>query len=156
MECIEKNIDKEFDKLTSQKIILEEEILSNLDDKVTHDKAVRHLNKLLCEAKDVNQEQELLMIQTENVYAKNLYEKEKLNSCLEDEKSDLQKIIEKNIESEKEIDQLQTDISRCETLSQQNQRKIMLMKKKIDEVTYYSNKYLLLKILVISMHMFLF
>lgn len=129
-------------KFASQKINLEDEVLSNLDDKVTHDKVVRNLSKLLCEAKDLNQEQELLLVQVENLYGKNVLEIEKLNSSLENQKSDLADIIKRNMAKEKEIDHMETKISRCDALIEQMQRQVISLNKKIDEVLNYSNEYL--------------
>ncbi|XP_033214264.1 coiled-coil domain-containing protein 40 isoform X2 [Belonocnema kinseyi] len=130
----EKIVDKEFGKFASQKINLEDEVLSNLDDKVTHDKVVRNLNKLLCEAKDLNQEQELLLVQAENVYGKNVFEIERVSSSLEKKKSDLADIIKRNMEKEKEIDHMQAEISRCDTLIEKKQRQVISLNMKIDEI----------------------
>ena len=95
---------------------------------------MRHLNKLLRDAKDLNQEQELLLVQSENVYGKNMHEIEKLTSSLENEKSDLEEFTKKIMEKEKEIDQIQAEISRCDSLIEQKQRKIVSLNKKLDEV----------------------
>lgn len=123
----------------SQKSKLEEEIVSNLDDKITHNKVIRHLNKLLSDIRNANQEQELSMIQAENTYGKNIHEIEKLHSQLDNEKSDLQEIDNENIKRDKEIQQMQAEIEKLDNLLEQKQKKIITLNKKIEEVIFYLN-----------------
>lgn len=127
-------IDKENSKILNKKLKLEEDIVSNLDDKITHNKVIRHLNKLLSDIRDSNQEQELSMMQTENTYGKNIHEIEKLNSRLDNEKTDLQEIEKENIKRDKEIKQMEAEIEKCDNLLEQKQRKIITLNKKIEEV----------------------
>lgn len=117
-----------------QKLKLEEEIVSNLDDKLTHNKVIRNLNKLLSDIRNSNQEQELSMIQTENTYGKNIHEIEKLNSQVDNEKSDLQEIDNDNMKRDQKIQRMQAEIEKCDTFLEQKQRKIATLNKKIEEV----------------------
>lgn len=127
---------KEISKFENQKRVLEDDILAKLDDKVTHDKAVRYLNKLLHEAKDSNLENELNLTRFENSYGKSLLELEKLNSIIENEKFDLEAVVQNNVDKQKDIEKLQTEYRNYDVLLKQKERKIVIVNKKIEEVFF--------------------
>ncbi|KAJ8683178.1 hypothetical protein QAD02_018970 [Eretmocerus hayati] len=136
-ECVsneEKAIDKELAKFESQKYEIEDSILAKLDDKITHDNAVRYLNKLLHEAKDFNLQSELTLTKTENQYGKLLLETEKLTSTLDNEKFELDNMVSRNSEKQQEIDKLLMDMRNLELLWKQKERKVAQLNKKIDEI----------------------
>lgn len=132
----ENSLNKEILKLENIKREMEEKILLKLDDKVTHDKEIKYLNRLLHEAKDSNVENELNLTRYENTYGKSLLQLEKLNSEIENEKFDLDSTEQKNSEKQKEIDRLQGDMKNCDVLKKQKERKILVLTKKIEEVIY--------------------
>lgn len=130
----ENSVSKEVLKYENSKRELEEKILLKLDDKVTHDKEIKYLNRLLHEAKDSNVENELSLSRFENTYGKALLQLEKMNSEMENEKFDLDSNEQKNAEKQKEIDRLQTEIKNYEMLKKQKERKMTALNKKIEEV----------------------
>lgn len=124
---------KDIEKLASQKIQLEDQILIKLEEKVAHDKAARHLNKLLRNLKNVTREQELVVVQTENSYGKTLLDIEKLNAVMENNKSELDELIRSNTAKEKEIDATQSEIKKYELIITRKRRDIEIVNKKIEE-----------------------
>ncbi|XP_016844861.1 coiled-coil domain-containing protein 40-like isoform X2 [Nasonia vitripennis] len=136
----EKSLNKEISKFEIQKRVLEDDILAKLDDKVTHDKAVRYLNKLLHEAKDSILENELNLKRFENSYGKSLFELEKLNSFIENEKFDLEAVVQKNVDKQKDIEKLQTEYRNYDVLLKQKERKIVILNKKIEEILAVTNR----------------
>lgn len=130
----ENSVSKEVLKYENSKRELEEKILLKLDDKVTHDKEIKYLNRLLHEAKDSNVENELSLSRFENTYGKALLQLEKMNSEMENEKFDLDSNEQKNAEKQKEIDRLQAEIKNYEMLKKQKERKMTALNKKIEEV----------------------
>lgn len=135
MKNEEKCIDREFEKLCGQKNLLEDEILVKLEDKVTNDKAVKHLNKILSEVKETVTQLELSMIQTENQYGKNILELEKLKNYISIEKCDFEELCQSNSLKEKDLDKIRVELSRLDLLIEKKQKKIVDMKKKIEEVS---------------------
>ncbi|XP_014210588.1 coiled-coil domain-containing protein 40, partial [Copidosoma floridanum] len=130
----EKYLRKESMKFQNERRALEDDIFAKLDDKITHDKVIRHLNKLLHEAKDINLENELNLTRFENSYGKSLLELEKFNSILENGKFDLDVVTRKNTEKQEEIDTLQAESKNFESLFKQKERKIASLSKKIEEM----------------------
>ncbi|XP_015595584.1 coiled-coil domain-containing protein 40 [Cephus cinctus] len=129
----EKLIDKDLDKLASQKVMIEDEIIAKLEEKIINNKAARHLNKLLRDAKEGIREQELLVVQAENAYAKTTLETERLNTIIANTKIDLDEIAKDTLASEKEIDKMTAEIRKCEVIITKKQRTIALLNKKIEE-----------------------
>lgn len=111
--------------------------MAKLDDKVTHDKEVKYLNKLLHEAKDSNLENELNLTRFENNYGKSLLELEKLNVLIENEKFELDSVTQKNSDQQKEIDKLLNEIKNYDVLQKQKDRKISIINRKIEEVNKF-------------------
>lgn len=132
----ESSVSKDILKFENMKRELEEDILTKLDDKVTHDKEIKYLNRLLHEAKDSNIENELNLSRYENTYGKALLQLEKLNSDIENEKFDLDSTEQKNSEKKKEIDRLQADMKNFDVQKKQKERKILVLNKKIEEVRF--------------------
>ncbi|XP_012273583.1 coiled-coil domain-containing protein 40 [Orussus abietinus] len=130
----EKNIDKTLEKLFNEKVEFEDKILEKLEDKVTHDKAAKYLNKLLQEARDSIRQQELSLVQAENTYGKSLLEIERLNSTVDSMKCDVNELTKCNIEKEKEIDNTQTEIKRCDLTIGTKQRTLISLNKKIEQI----------------------
>lgn len=120
--------------MTKEKIELEDSILSRLENKVTHDKTMRSLNKNLREAKDKVREAELTMLLTENSYGKNVLELERLNGFIATEKYDVEDLIRMNDKREKELDGVQNKIKKCDLDIGKKEQKIVSLNKKIEEV----------------------
>lgn len=130
----EEEIDKEFAKFLSQQNELENTIYSKLEEKVTHDKAARYLNKLLLDSKETIQEQELLLAETENSCGRKLLEFEQLNSQVPHEKRELEELVQNNAARGKEIDEFQKETKKHDTTIERKRVKLFALNKTIDEV----------------------
>lgn len=115
---------------------LENVIYSKLEEKVSHDKTARYLNKLLLDSKESTQEQELSLVETENLYGKKLLELEQLNLTVPQEKLEFEGLLKNNAATSKEIDEIQKEIKRHETAIERKQVKIITLSKTIEEVIY--------------------
>lgn len=113
---------------------MENTIYNKLEEKVAHDKAARYLNKLLLNAKETIQEQELLLAETENSYGKKLLELEQLNSSISHEKTELDELLQSNVAKGKEIDEVQKEIKKHETTIDRKRVKVITLNKTIEEV----------------------
>lgn len=113
---------------------LERTIYSKLGEKVAHNKAARYLNKLLLDSKETIQEQELLLVETENSYGKKLLELEQLNSYKYHEKMELEEILQSNNKKGKEIDEIQKEIKKHDMAIERKQIKVASLNKIIEEV----------------------
>ncbi|KAK2586864.1 hypothetical protein KPH14_009802 [Odynerus spinipes] len=131
---LEEQLDKDLAKLMNLKMEQENLIFEKLKEKVTHDKAARYLNKLLMDTKKAIQEQELLVVQAENSYGKNLLELARLNTSIENEKAEYQELSQKNNEKEKDINELQKEIKKCDTTIGRKQMKIISLNKMIEQI----------------------
>lgn len=94
------------------------------------------MNKLLLNAKETIQSQELLLTETENLYGKKLLEMEQLDSFISHEKVELEELLQSNIVREKEIDETQKEIKKHETAIERKQVKVVALNKIIEEVIY--------------------
>lgn len=130
----EEETDKEFTKFLNKQNELEKTIYSKLEEKVVHNKAARYLNKLLLDSKETVQEQELLLVETENSYGKQLLELEQLNSYKFHEKIELEELLQNNNKKGKEIDEIQKEIKKHDMAIERKQIKIMSLNKIIEEV----------------------
>ncbi|XP_043504867.1 coiled-coil domain-containing protein 40 isoform X1 [Polistes fuscatus] len=130
----EEQIDKELAKLMNWKMEQENLIFEKLKEKITHDKAARYLNKLLMNTKKMIQEQELLVVQVENSYGKNLLEIARLNTSIENEKMEYQEISQRNNEKEKDINELQKEIKKSDATIERKQMKVITLNKMIDQI----------------------
>lgn len=130
----EEEADKEFTKFLNKQNELEKTIYSNMEEKVAHNKAARYLNKLLLDSKETMQEQELLLVETENSYGKKLLELEQLNSYKSHEKIELEELVQSNNKRGKEIDEIQKEIKRHDTAIERKQIKVISLNKTIEEV----------------------
>ncbi|XP_015177941.1 PREDICTED: coiled-coil domain-containing protein 40 isoform X2 [Polistes dominula] len=130
----EEQIDKELAKLMNWKMEQENLIFEKLKEKITHDKAARYLNKLLMNTKKMIQEQELLVVQVENSYGKNLLEMARLNTSIENEKIEYQELSLRNNEKEKEINELQKEIKKSDVTIERKQMKVISLNKMIDQI----------------------
>jgi len=130
----EGEMDAEFRKFLDQQNQLENSIYKKLEEKISHDKAARYLNKLLSDSKDTMQEQELLLAKTENSYGSKLLESEQLNSLVSHDRTGLEELVQTNIAKEQEIDEIQKEIKQHETAIERKRVKFTAMNKVIDEV----------------------
>lgn len=130
----EEEIDKEFTKFLNKQNELENTIYSKLEEKVVHNKAARYLNKLLLDSKETIQEQELLLVETENSYGKKLLELEQLNSYKSHEKMEFEELLQSNNKKGKEIDEIQKEIKKYDTTIERKQIKVISLNKIIEEV----------------------
>ncbi|XP_036138462.1 coiled-coil domain-containing protein 40 isoform X2 [Monomorium pharaonis] len=130
----EEETDKEFTKFLNKQNELEKTIYNKLEEKVAHNKAARYLNKLLADSKETIQEQELLLVETENSYGKKLLELEQLNSYKFHEKMELEELLQNNIKKGKEIDEIQKEIKKHNTAIERKQVKIISLNKTIEEM----------------------
>jgi len=124
----------EFHKFLYQQNQLENSIYRELEEKITHDKAARYLNKLLSDSKDTTQEQELLLVKTENSYGSKLLESEQLNSLVSHERTGLEELVRANIAKGQEMDEIQKEIEKHETAIERKRIKFTALNKIIDEV----------------------
>lgn len=115
--------------------------MSKLDDNVIYDKSVRYLNKLIRKLNDDNLENELNKTKIENTYGKCLLDIEKLNSSIENDKFDLNSLIQRNQEKQIEINKIESEIKETNTLFSQKERKISFLTRKIDEVYHITTKF---------------
>ncbi|KAI4488967.1 hypothetical protein M0804_004465 [Polistes exclamans] len=130
----EEQIDKELAKLMNWRMEQENLIFEKLKEKITHDKAARYLNKLLMNTKKMIQEQELLVVQVENSYGKNLLEMARLNTSIENEKIEYQELSQRNNEKEKDINELQKEIKKSDATIERKQMKVITLNKMIDQI----------------------
>lgn len=131
----EEKTNKEFAKLLNKQNELENTIYNKLEEKIAQDKAARHLNKLLLNSKEIIQEQELSLAETENSYGKKLLELEQLNFNISHEKVEFEELIQRNVAKEKEIDEIEKEIKRHDTAIERKRIKIINVNKSIEEVT---------------------
>jgi len=80
------------------------------------------------------QEQELLLVETENLYGKKLLELEQLNSYQSHEKIELEELLQSNYKKGKEIDEIQKEIKKHDTAIERKQIKVISLNKIIEEV----------------------
>lgn len=132
----EDELNNEVAKLMNKQNELENTIYSKLEEKVTHDKTARYLNKLLSNSKERMQEQELALVETENSYGKKLLELEQLKTYVSDEKTELDELVQSNVAKEKEIDEIQREIRTHDTLIDRTRDKLVRLNKNIEEVMY--------------------
>lgn len=92
------------------------------------------MNKLLLDSKETIQEQELLLVETENLYGKKLLELEQLNSYKSHEKIELEELLQGNYKKGKEIDEIQKEIKKQDTAIERKQIKVISLNKIIEEV----------------------
>lgn len=130
----EEETDKEFTKFLNKQNELEKIIYGKLEEKVAHNKAARYLNKLLLDSKETIQEQELLLVETENSYGKKLLELEQLKAYKSHETTELEELLQSNNKKEKEIDEIQKDIKKHDTAIERKQIKVISLNKTIEEV----------------------
>ncbi|TGZ48143.1 coiled-coil domain-containing protein 40 [Temnothorax longispinosus] len=130
----EEETDKEFTKFLNKQNELENTIYSKLEEKVAHNKAARYLNKLLLDSKETMQEQELLLVETENSYGKKLLELEQLNSYKSHEKVELEELLQSNNKKGKEIDEIQKEIKKHDIAIERKQMKVICLNKTIEEI----------------------
>lgn len=130
----EEETDKEFTKFLNKQNELENTIYSKLEEKVAHNKAARYLNKLLLDSKVTIQEQELLLVETENSYGKKLLELGQLNLYKSHEKIELEELLQSNRKKGKGIDEIQKDIKKHEVAIERRQIKVISLNTTIEEV----------------------
>lgn len=130
----EEETDKEFTKFLNKQNELENTIYSKLEEKVAHNKAARYLNKLLLDSKETIQEQELLLVETENSYGKKLLELEQLNLYKSHEQIELEELLQSNRKKGKEIDEIQKEIKKHEVAIERRQIKVINLNTTIEEV----------------------
>lgn len=130
----EEETDKEFTKFLNKQNELENTIYSKLEEKVAHNKATRYLNKLLLDSKVTIQEQELLLVETENSYGKKLLELGQLNLYKSHEKIELEELLQSNRKKGKEIDEIQKEIKKHEVAIERRQIKVISLNTTIEEV----------------------
>lgn len=131
----EEEVDKEFAKFLNQQTELENKIYSKLEEKVAHDKAARYLNKLLSDSKETMQEQELLLVETENSYGSQLLEVEQLNLQVSHEKTELVELVQSNAAKAKEIDEIEKETKKHDTAIERRRVKFLAVNKTVEEVT---------------------
>lgn len=131
----EEEIDKEIAKFLSQQNELEDTIYRKLEEKVTHDKTARYLNKLLLDSKETMQERELLLVETENSYASKLLELEQLNLQISHEKAELGELVQSNAARGTEIDEVEKETKKHDTAIERKRVKFLALNKAIEEVT---------------------
>lgn len=131
----EEETDKEFAKFLNQQNQLENTIYRQLEEKVTHDKAARYLNKLLLDSKETMQEQELLLAETENSYGSELLELEQLNSQVSHERLEFGELVQSNAAKGKEIDEIQKETKKHDAMIERKRVKILALNNIIEEVT---------------------
>jgi len=124
----------EFQKILHQQNQLENSIYRELEEKITHDKAARHLNKLLSDSKDTIQEQELLLAKTENSYGSRLLESEQLNLLISQERPGLEELVRASIAKGQEMDEIQRETKKHETAIERKRIKFTALNKIIEEV----------------------
>ncbi|KAL6264767.1 hypothetical protein P5V15_004865 [Pogonomyrmex californicus] len=130
----EEETHKEFRKYLNKQNELENTIYSKLEEKVAHNKAAQYLNKLLLDSKETIQEQELLLVETENSYGKKLLELEQLNSYKSHEKIELEEFLRSNDIKGKEIDEIQKEIKKHNVAIERKQVKLIGLNKIIEEI----------------------
>lgn len=134
MTSEENAVDRQFEKLSTQKNTLEDEVMAKLADKITQNKTVKRLNKMLRDIRETKKQFELTMLQTENIYAKGLLETEKLNNALSIEKAELMELDEINNQKNAELNKLHNEIEKCNLLIERKQKKIGELNKSIGEI----------------------
>ncbi|XP_063980337.1 coiled-coil domain-containing protein 40 [Diachasmimorpha longicaudata] len=130
----ERILDKKLENLGNEKTTVEEELITKLSDKVTHDKTAMHLNKIVREVKETVNEFELTMLQTENHYGRNLLELEKMKNLVANEKEDLEELSKGNILKEKELNKLKVEIERTGLSIEKKQKKVADSNRDIAEI----------------------
>ncbi|KAK0173731.1 hypothetical protein PV328_006882 [Microctonus aethiopoides] len=130
----ENAVDRQLEKLSTQKSALEDEVMAKLADKITQNKTVKRLNKMLRDMRETKKQFELTMLQTENIYAKGLMEAEKLNNALSIEKAELMELDEINNQKNAELNKLHNEIEKCNLLIERKQKKIGELNKSIGEI----------------------
>lgn len=133
----EEHAQKEFEVAVAKKNNLEDLIFKKLEEKVLSDKTAQYVNNLLIKAKNAVLEHEMLVVRTENMYGNNLLELEVLTNFIENQKLEFQELLEKGSEKEKQIDELQKEIRKCETTTGRRHRKLLEIHKVIEQVVHF-------------------
>lgn len=83
------------------------------------------------------QEQELLLVETENSYGAKLLELEQLSLQVSHEKTELEELVQSNAAKEKEIDEMQKEIEKHDTMIDRKRVKFVALNKTVEEVTAF-------------------
>ncbi|XP_076222304.1 lethal (2) 41Ab isoform X2 [Nomia melanderi] len=130
----EEQVNKKLEFTFGKKTNLENMIFKKLEEKIICDKTAQHVNELLLNTKNAVLEYEVTVARTENSYGNSLLELEKLLNFLENQKTELQEISQKNVEKEKQIDELQKEMRKYEIVIERRQRKLLETNKLIEQV----------------------
>ncbi|KZC09343.1 Coiled-coil domain-containing protein 40 [Dufourea novaeangliae] len=130
----EEQVNKKFEIIFGKKVNLESAIFKKLEEKIICDKTAQYVNELLLNTKNAVLELEISVARIENSYGNSLLELEKFTNLLENQKTDLQDILQKNAGKEKQMDELQKEIKKYETVIERKQRKLLVINKCIEQI----------------------
>ncbi|XP_034939627.1 coiled-coil domain-containing protein 40 [Chelonus insularis] len=130
----ERATEQELDKIKNQKNILENEVLSKLEDRVVQDKTMRSLTKVLREFGESNKQLELSMFQAENQYGKNLLNLERLSNDVAVKKEHLEELINANAQREKEFNDIVSQVEKYNLLIDRKQKQLNELNNKVEEL----------------------
>lgn len=134
LQCEENDMNKELETAIKSKNYLEDQILEKLNDSMMQDKIIRSLNKQLHETREKNGEYEILIDQADCISSKNLLAIQKIMLEIEDEKFNLQELVQTNVEKGKEVEKVQNEVKKCLTNIGLKEAKVLNLKKRIEEV----------------------
>nr|XP_012143520.1 PREDICTED: coiled-coil domain-containing protein 40-like [Megachile rotundata] len=130
----EEQVSKKLEAVFEKKKYLEDTICKKLEEKIISNKTAKYITELLINAKNSVLDSEILVARIENTYGNDLLELEKLSNLVQSQKTELQDMLQNNIDKENQIDKLQKEIKKYEITIERKQTKLLEINKLIDKI----------------------
>ncbi|PSN31759.1 hypothetical protein C0J52_14584 [Blattella germanica] len=140
----DKLLQNDVEKLSFEKIELEEKIIITLQEQITQDKAAKYLNRVLRTLRAKSRDHEMTMVNTENQLTKTSLEAEYQKGVNDQSQVVLDELMKKVNEKDKELDNLELELNRCKSDLCRKQGplelKILTLEKNIADTSAKSEK----------------
>ncbi|XP_076390320.1 lethal (2) 41Ab isoform X2 [Megachile rotundata] len=130
----EEQVSKKLEAVFEKKKYLEDTICKKLEEKIISNKTAKYITELLINAKNSVLDSEISVARIENTYGNDLLELEKLSNLVQSQKTELQDMLQNNIDKENQIDKLQKEIKKYEITIERKQTKLLEINKLIDKI----------------------
>ncbi|XP_076637088.1 coiled-coil domain-containing protein 40-like isoform X3 [Colletes latitarsis] len=131
----EEQTNKKYQIIFEKKNNLEDTIFKKLEEKIICDKTAQYVNELLLNTKSAVLQHEITVAHIENLCENSRLRLEKLTNLIANQKTELEKFLQRNDGKLKQIDELQKEIKKYETAIERKQRKLLEINKFIKQIT---------------------